>query len=220
MGLGQAAPGPISKASMNWGISKRGLQVAAGNVLLALMYATFAYAHLQSFAKTPRLSLLLAFLVETLTLIFGLVRKDSNGTWHSSKTWVTTLGGTFAPLLFWPTAAPVDLFAGQLIQLAGFTLQVGALLSLNRSFGLLPAHRDVKSGGLYRWIRHPLYSAYTLANIGYMVNNLSLYNVAIFVVATGFQVLRVINEETFLSRYGEYSAYAKRTRWRLIPLIW
>ncbi len=205
---------------MNWGISKRGLQVAAGNVLLALMFVVFAYAHLQGFAETPRLSLLLVIPVEILTLVFVLVRKDSNATWHSLKTWITSLGGSFAPLLLRPIDAPADLFAGQLVQLAGFMLQFAALLSLNRSFGLLPAHRAVKSGGLYRWIRHPLYSAYTLAFIGYLVNNLSLYNVAILTVATGFQVLRIINEETFLSRYGEYGAYANRTRWRLIPLIW
>ena len=143
-----------------------------------------------------------------------------SGTWHSSKTWITTLGGTFLPLLLRPTDAPADLVAGQLIQLVGVTLQIVALLSLNRSFGLLPAHRDIKSGGLYRWVRHPLYSAYTLALIGYVVNNPSIHNAAILVLATGFQVMRIVNEETFLSRYSEYAAYVKRTRWRLIPLIW
>ena len=205
---------------MNWALSKHGLGVAAGNWLLALVYMAFAYAHLHGFAQTPRLSLLLLVFVETLILVFALARKDPSETWHSSKTWVTTLGGTFLPLLLRPTDAPNDLVAGQLIQLIGVTLQIVALLSLNRSFGLLPALRDIKSSGLYRWVRHPLYSAYTLAFIGYVMNNPSIHNVSIFVLATGFQVMRIVNEETFLSRYPEYAAYAKRTRWRLIPLIW
>ena len=205
---------------MNWAISRRGLGVATGNVVLAMVYGAFVYAHLLGLANTPRLSLLLLVLVESLVLVFALTRKSPTGTWHTSKTWLTTLGGTFAPLLLRPTDAPADLFSGQMIQLLGVALQIAALVSLNRSFGLLPAHREVKSSGLYRWMRHPLYSAYTLAIVGYLVNNASIYNVAVFVVATGFQVLRIINEETFLSRYPEYRTYAKRTRWRLIPLIW
>ena len=210
----------IGRADMNRGITKPGLGVAAGNVLLALMYILFISAHLQSFTKTPRLSLLLIVSVETVCLIFVLIRKDPDETWHSWQTWVTTLGGTFAPLLFRPTLAPADLLAGHIIQGAALMLVIAALLSLNRSFGLLPAHRGVKSDGLYRWIRHPLYTAYALAWIGYVVNNFDLYNVVILLAAIGLEILRIVNEETLLLRYQAYAVYAQRTRWRLIPLLW
>ncbi len=107
-----------------------------------------------------------------------------------------------------------------IVRVAGFVLQVGAVLSLNRSFGLLPAHRGVKSDGLYRWVRHPLYGVYTLAHLGYVVNNLSTFNVIVVAVATAFQMLRILNEERLLMEYPDYSNYAGRTRWRLIPAVW
>ena len=47
-----------------------------------------------------------------------------------------------------------------------------------------------------------------------------LYNLAILLAATGFQVLRIHNEETFLRRYDEYADYMQRTKWRVIPLVW
>ncbi|MCK6452335.1 MAG: hypothetical protein L6R19_16025 [Alphaproteobacteria bacterium] len=49
---------------------------------------------------------------------------------------------------------------------------------------------------------------------------MSGYNVAIFIAATGLQVMRIRSEETFLMRYDEYADYARRTRWRLIPAVW
>jgi protein-S-isoprenylcysteine O-methyltransferase Ste14 len=94
------------------------------------------------------------------------------------------------------------------------------MLSLNRSFGLLPAHRGVKSDGLYRWVRHPLYSAYLLAQLGSLVNNLTAYNVVIVVAATVFQIIRVRQEERLLTEYADYRAYVEQTRWRLYPGVW
>jgi len=205
---------------MRQAMTKQGLVEAGGTGLLALMYLFFIVSHVQAFAETPRLSLLLFTVFETLCLAFVLIRKQPNDFWLSWKVWTVTMGGTFAPLLFRPADVPADLLAGQVIQVVGFVLQIGALLALNRSFGLLPAHRGVKSSGLYRWIRHPLYTAYALAQFGYVVNNFDGYNVLIWLVATGFQVLRILNEEKFLRRYEEYEAYARQTRWRLIPLLW
>ena len=200
--------------------TKDELAVVASTVLLAIMYGCFIYFHFQQFVESRRLSLVLLVLFETLCLIFIVTRKDPNATWHSWQTYLATMGGIFSVLLFRPTGAPADLFAGQLIQMAGFVLQILALASLNRSFGLLPAHRGVKSSGLYRWVRHPLYFAYMISCVGYVVNNFSLYNMAVIGANFGLQVLRILHEEAFLSRYAEYAKYARRTRWRLIPLMW
>ncbi len=205
---------------MNRAVSRHGLGVAGGNVLLALMYGSFAYVHLLNYAKTGRASVLLIVLVETLILVFALVRAEPSGTWHSWKTWAATLGGTLLPLLLRPVEGASDLFAGNAVQFAGFALQVAAILALNRSFGLLPAHRGVKTGGLYRWVRHPLYSAYALANLGYIASHPSAWNLAVFTAAIAFQVWRIRYEEAFLTRHADYAAYATRTRWRLVPLLW
>lgn len=201
-------------------VTRQGLGLAASNLLVAAMYLMFAYLHLVSFMNTARPSLLLIVAFESLMVVFVLIRRDPDATWHSWWTWLTMLGGTFGPLLFRPTAAAEDLLVGQALQVAGMVLQLATIVVLSRSFGLLPAHRGVKSDGLYRLVRHPLYMAYALAGLGYVINNFSLLNVAILTVATGFQVLRIRNEETFLRRYPDYVAYAERTRWRLVPYVW
>jgi protein-S-isoprenylcysteine O-methyltransferase Ste14 len=205
---------------MDRAITKQGLAAASGNLVLAFTYFLFLYAHVASIAQEPRLSILLFAFFESLVLIFALTRRDPSETWHSWWTWATTLGGTFAPLLLRPTSGSDDVLIGQVILVVGCIFQIGALLSLNRSFGLLPAHRGVKTNGLYRCMRHPLYAAYALAQIGYVLNNPSAQNVMIFVFATGLQVMRIMNEETFLLRDRDYADYAGRTRWRLIPLLW
>jgi protein-S-isoprenylcysteine O-methyltransferase Ste14 len=201
-------------------VTRQGLGTAASNLLLAAMYLIFAYLHLNVFAATTRPSLLLVVAAESLLVVFILIRRDPDATWHSWWTWLTMLGGTFGPLLFRPTAAAQDVLVGQAVQIAGMVLLIAAVGSLSRSFGLLPAHRGVKSDGLYRWVRHPLYSAYALAGLGYVISNFSLYNAAILAAATGFQVLRIRNEEAFLRRYPDYVAYAERTRWRILPWVW
>lgn len=201
-------------------VTRSGLLAATVNLCLALFYVAFAVAHVQSLAASPRLSVALALAFETLAIVFVFARRAPLRTWHSWNTWITTVGGTLGPLLLRPLAGDHDVAVGLLLQLVGVSLQLGAILSLNRSFGLLPAERRVKSDGLYRVVRHPLYAAYTVSLLGYLVNNPSAWNVAAIIVATGFQVLRIRNEERFLLQAEAYQAYTQATRWRLLPMIW
>ncbi len=201
-------------------VSLRGLGLAATNLLLAFVYALFAYAHVRLFLEQPRLSLVLIVGMETLLVVFIIVRKDPDKTWHSWQTWLTSTGGTLFPLLLRPTAVPDDLLLGQILQIFGVMLQIWALISLNKSFGILPAYRGVKSDGLYRFVRHPLYAAYEIALAGYLINNLSIYNAVVIVVGTAFQVMRIQNEERLLLEYPDYIVFADKTKWRLSPFIW
>lgn len=205
-----------ARTTFSW----RGVGIASTNLVLCVLFCAFAYSHLQQFLVQPRLSLLLIVVVEAIVAVLVIIRRDPDQTDFHWKTWVATIGGTIGPLLLRPTDAPVDLLAGQALQLAGVVLQIFAVLSLNRSFGLLPAHRGVKSDGMYRWVRHPLYSSYLLAHAGYLVNNFSWANVGVIVLATAFQVLRIAQEENLLGRYQAYAEYQTKTRWRLIPAVW
>jgi protein-S-isoprenylcysteine O-methyltransferase Ste14 len=198
----------------------RGLGAALSNLLLATLFFSFAYANLQRFLVQPRLSLLLIVVVEGLVVVMLVIRRDPENTQHGWKTWAATAIGTFAPMLMRPSDAPTDLLVGQILQTVAFGLQIGAVLSLNRSFGLLPAHRGVKSDGLYRWVRHPLYSTYLLAHVGYLASNISWANFLVVVTATTFQVVRILQEEQLLLQYPDYARYSDTTRWRLVPAIW
>jgi protein-S-isoprenylcysteine O-methyltransferase Ste14 len=85
---------------------------------------------------------------------------------------------------------------------------------------LLPAHRGVQTAGLYRFVRHPLYASYCVSLAGYLISNVSLYNVAIIAAGSAMQIMRIRNEERLLSAYPDYVAFAGRTRWRLVPFVW
>ncbi len=200
--------------------SLRGIGLASTNFLLASFYAVFAYANLQSFLENPRLSVFLIVVAETIAAIFLIIRRDPDETWHSWQTWLTTTCGTLAPLLLRPVPDAEDMLIGEVLLVCGFAMQVVALASLNRSFGLLPALRGVKSGGLYAWVRHPLYAAYVIIFSGYVVNNLSVANVVVAAAGVAFLVMRIHYEEALLIKQADYRKYAGQTRWRLIPAIW
>jgi protein-S-isoprenylcysteine O-methyltransferase Ste14 len=197
-----------------------GLGFALTNLLLATLFFVFAYVHVQRFLVQPRLSVLLIIAVEGLVAVMLIIRRDPENTLHGWKTWLATSVGTFAPLLLRPIDATADLLVGQVLQVVALVLQVGGVLSLNRSFGLLPAHRGVKSDGLYRWVRHPLYSAYLMAHVGYLASNLSWANFLVVVTGAAFQVVRILQEERLLLQYPDYARYSGVTRWRLVPAIW
>lgn len=211
---------PSSARSATSQSSLRGIGIALTNFSLAVFYLAFAYSNAKSFLVEPRLSVLLIVLMETLAAVFLIIRRDPDETWHSWQTWTSTTFGTLAPMLFRPTDATADLLIGDILQVGGFTMQIIALLYLSRSFGLLPAYRGIKSNGLYSWVRHPLYTAYVIAFTGYLINNPSLANAAVLVFGIGFLVMRIHCEEALLLKYEDYSRYANRTRWRLIPAVW
>lgn len=196
------------------------LRNATVNCALAIVFLLFAVAHAQQFAANPRLSLILMVGMETILVVLFLTRKDADRTLHSWQAWSTTALGTMAPLLLRPTALAEDMLIGQIIQISAFAFQIAALLSLNRSMGLLPAHRGVKTSGAYSLVRHPLYAGYTIALIGYLINNWSVYNAAVIIGGTAFQMLRIHYEESLLRGYPEYVSFINKTRWRLVPYVW
>lgn len=106
-----------------------------------------------------------------------------------------------------------NLVTGGILQVIGFVIQIMALLTLNRSIGLLPAYRGVQSGGLYSWVRLPLY-------IADVINNQSFYSAAVVLAGTPFLVMRIYCEEKLLLKYADCTRYANCIRWCLIPAIW
>jgi len=211
--------GSILLAGMKSTITRAGLGTAFTNVALASLFLLFAYAHYQNFARTQRPSGVLMVSAEALFAFFFLTRAPADATAFSVSAWASMVGGTFLPMLLRPGEAPQDVFAGQLLQAIGISFATYGILSLNRSFGLLPAHRGVKTMGAYRWVRHPLYGAYAVIAIGYLVSNFTIRNLSIVLVAHACQVFRIFNEEQLLSEYPAYLEYKARTRWRLLPYV-
>lgn len=200
-------------------LTRAGLATASGDLGVAALFLAFAYANLRAFLAHPRLSPLLIVVLETAFAAFALVRRRSTSTATTPLAWISTAAGTFLPLLLRPTGATEDSLAAQVVQILGLILGIASVLSLNRSIGLLPAHRGIRSSGTYRWVRHPLYASYLIAQAGYVASNPSAWNVSLLVIVACAQLVRIAGEERLLSSDPAYLEYVARTRWKLVPFL-
>lgn len=102
---------------------------------------------------------------------------------------------------------------------AANVLGIVTLVNLGRSFGILIAFREIKTRGLYGFVRHPMYGTDILLRIGFLISHLSWVTASVFVLSTGCYVLRAVLEERFLRRQPEYTEYMGRVRYRFIPFL-
>lgn len=121
----------------------------------------------------------------------------------------------------WPRGTVAAVFAGVLV-VAGVGLAASAGLRLGPALTPLPIPKDgahLVTTGLYRWVRHPIYTGVLLAGLGLVVWGASP---AHFIgIAALYAVLfaKSVGEEKMLaSRHDDYSAYATRTG-RLLPKL-
>jgi protein-S-isoprenylcysteine O-methyltransferase Ste14 len=113
----------------------------------------------------------------------------------------------------WPAVGLV------LVTLAAF-LSIASLLSLGRRFGVFPALRGLMTKGPYRLVRHPMYLAYILADIGYNLQEWNVGTALLVMVGWASLLYRINAEERVLSQDAGWSAYAALVRHRLIPGLW
>lgn len=122
--------------------------------------------------------------------------------------------------LRWVPGDPVWPASGLVLVVVAVCLSFASLISLGRFFGVWPALRGLTTRGPYRLVRHPMYLAYVLADIGY---NIQEWNIGtVLMVMTGWASLfcRIYSEERILSHDASWSAYTASVRYRLIPGIW
>jgi protein-S-isoprenylcysteine O-methyltransferase Ste14 len=74
--------------------------------------------------------------------------------------------------------------------------------------------------GIYKYIRHPLYSSLILVAWGVFLKDISLLSASLAILATIFlAVMAIVEERENLQRFGdEYAHYMKSTK-RFIPFI-
>lgn len=101
--------------------------------------------------------------------------------------------------------------------MTGATFALGAKLFLGRSFGVIPANRGVKSMGVYRIVRHPMYLGYMIHHVGFLLIYFSWWNLAVYAVAWLTLYLRTVEEEKFLRQDEAYRQYAAKVRYKLVP---
>jgi protein-S-isoprenylcysteine O-methyltransferase Ste14 len=62
-----------------------------------------------------------------------------------------------------------------------------------------------------------MYLGYILAEVGYVVDNFSNFNIFVLSVSVVFLLLRLRAEEQLLRRDPAYRDYSRKTRWKLLP---
>jgi protein-S-isoprenylcysteine O-methyltransferase Ste14 len=113
----------------------------------------------------------------------------------------------------WPTAGlvVVTLAAG---------LSLVSLVTMGRLFGVRPALRGLVRSGPYRFVRHPMYLSYVIADIGYNLQEWNSGTLLLVLVGWVSLVYRIYAEERVLSQHAEWPAYVALVRYRLFPGLW
>jgi protein-S-isoprenylcysteine O-methyltransferase Ste14 len=158
---------------------------------------------------------------ETAVVIFVLLRRPTQAISLRLGDWLLAIIATFTPLLIMPVDTPAALQAliplGVGLVVVGNAVQVAAKLFLRRSFGIAPANRGIKTGGMYKIVRHPMYAGYLLIHIGILVLMPTVHNFIIYSISWSAQIPRLLAEERLLSEDPAYRGLLAKIRWRLIP---
>lgn len=159
------------------------------------------------------------FLHNVVMLLFILIRKAHVSVDGRPFRQAVAVVAFFSGMAFVParTDNAMLLAAGHVVITAAMVLSTVTLFNLGRSFGILIAFREVKTGGLYRVIRHPMYATDILWRVGIVLTWPSLVNVLVFLCSSAAYVYRALLEEEFLRQQGAYLAYMKQVRYRFVP---
>jgi len=177
-------------------------------------------------------------LVVVYSLFFGLTLLVNKPPVHNARRWreiVIPLLATLLPYGFAGLASaapesatrsllPADLqraaiAAAAVVSVAGYVLALWSLAYLGRSLSVLVSMRTIVLSGPYRYVRHPMYSAYMFLVAGLALASASLFSIGLLVVYVCLSIWRARLEEEMLGSLSEeYRRYAEQTGF-LFPAI-
>lgn len=194
----------------------------SANLIGAASAGYFAYVTLDAYLRTHRPIGFLFFAEQMVVVVAYLVRRPARAVTQRFGDWLLAFGGTFIPALLRPDGAhPAwGLEWGFILQLCGVLICLWSFVYLGRSFGFAAADRGLVRRGPYRVVRHPIYASYVLLQFGYVLQSMSLRNLAVALLATACNVGRIRAEERVLTANPAHAGYRTRVRWRLIPGVW
>jgi protein-S-isoprenylcysteine O-methyltransferase Ste14 len=126
--------------------------------------------------------------------------------------------------VYWPGSADSFLaILGSLIAVAGVLLVVLGVLSLGRSFTPLPrprARTDLRQGGIFRLVRHPVYGGAILIGLGWSLADAPLGLIPTALLALLFDLKARREEAWLIERFPAYAAYRAGTPCRFVPWLY
>lgn len=114
---------------------------------------------------------------------------------------------------------------GPLTLVAGAVISGKALFDLGRKqLSIWPAPvpgAELRTDGLYKYVRHPVYAGLLLASLGYSAATGSPERFALTIALGLFLSKKISIEEQYLMEsYPEYANYQKDVPHKLVPRIW
>jgi protein-S-isoprenylcysteine O-methyltransferase Ste14 len=194
------------------------------NIYIAINFLIFAVWKLYFSFKEGTLDFtLVSYTMQSTVLIFYvLIRKQhkliDNNYFHQ----FIALAAFFSGILFiWQpqTGGDTENMISNIIIFTSNILGIFTIINLGKSFGILIAIREIKTKGLYSYVRHPMYGTDILLRIGFTVSHFTLFTVLLVVISILCYLYRAILEEKYLSSQDEYKLYVKKVKIRFIPYI-
>jgi len=191
------------------------------NLMIALFWTRFiisagshavAESHLMNFG---------ILIHNTLLMCLFLLRRKSQTTSFKILDWIIPVLTLLFTLFLRPAKDGIHniQIVSAILQYAGLAGIIISLLSLGRSFGIIPANRMVITEGAYRIVRHPLYMSEIFFHTGFFIGNLTLQNGLLIILILAGQLWRSLSEEKLLTSDAVYRKYKNRVRYRFIPGI-
>jgi protein-S-isoprenylcysteine O-methyltransferase Ste14 len=195
--------------------------LVAGNVVGAAFAWYLLLPNLRFFVQTGRLIGLVFVVQQVWVAVAFLSRRAPRTVSRRPLDWIAAYAGWFTSFLVRPGGYHLGwaVAFGFWVQVAGLVLWAWAFSRLARSYGVVPADRGLVTRGPYALVRHPLYSAYMVGGVGYLMQSFSARNALVDLIAVTWQLVRIHAEERHLDG-PEYAAYRAQVRWRLCPWIW
>jgi protein-S-isoprenylcysteine O-methyltransferase Ste14 len=178
-------------------MTRRQVWVVGSNLALAIFWLRFVYVNYQAYASTGNLIYALGTVENSIIALMFLVRSPAVASSTSPLDYAIPFGATFLPQLLRPELHQVPLYAVILVGI-GTSVSLAGIVFLNRSFGIVPTVRNIRTGGIYRAIRHPMYAGGLIVVVGFTLGNFSIANLAVAILTATLVLMRMHREELFL----------------------
>jgi protein-S-isoprenylcysteine O-methyltransferase Ste14 len=214
-----AAAGSIDEVAYRRASRERLAELGA-RAGISTLFVVLAVSIGAEFLKTGHLTGLLLLVSELLVVVLTVVRRPAVAMDRSIAARVVTTASIMSVPFIRPNGIPVlpdAVTAG--ISAAGLLVIIVGKMTLGRSFGLIPANRGIVCRGVYRVVRHPIYSGYLVTHVGFVLAHPTSWNLALLVIGDVALLLRALREEQTLSLDAEYADYLTRVRWRVAPWV-
>jgi protein-S-isoprenylcysteine O-methyltransferase Ste14 len=168
-----------------------------GKYFGSAMMIGFGVLALYRWYQTQLLFFLLLVLRDFAAGYFFLKRNEATekaALFPSSMAYVSSA----IPLLYFGPigASKAFILGADLLSIVGFLMVAFATLELGTSIGIAPANRGPVRSGIYRRIKHPMYTGYVLSEVGLVL--LNPLNAVLFLVSTILYFIRAGFEQKIL----------------------